>query len=329
MVDAEGGTPMTDERANQAGDESEIEEEPMDEESTTDDSTEHVPIDDDSTEHVPTDDDSIDGSSIDEESFETIEVSVGDRHEHVATVTIDRTEARNALNATVRAELKRALPALEGDDRVRVVVLTGSAEAKAFVAGADVGELRERNLVEQRAKSARPRVYELVDELDLPVIARINGHALGGGCELATACDVRYADERAKLGQPEITLGLIPGGGATQRLPRLIGEGQAMRLICSGELIDATEAAEIGLVDGVFAPEELDEAVYDLAASMASNSPLALQYAVQAVRASSRMGLEQGIDYESELFVQLFATEDKNEGIDAFFEDRPPEWRGR
>ena len=319
MVDAEGVTPMADEKANEADDEGELDEEPMDEESTTDDST-----DDGST-----DDGSIEGNSIDEESFETIEVSVGDRHEYVATVTIDRPEARNALNATVRAELKRALPALEADDRVRVVVLTGSAEAKAFVAGADVGELRERNLVEQRAKSARPRVYELVDELDLPVIARINGHALGGGCELATACDVRYADERAKLGQPEITLGLIPGGGATQRLPRLIGEGQAMRLICSGELIDATEAAEIGLVDGVFAPEELDEEVYDLATSMAANSPLALQYAVQAVRASSRMGLEQGIDYESELFVQLFATEDKNEGIDAFFEDRAPDWRGR
>ena len=319
MVDAEGVTPMADEKANEADDEGELDEEPMDEESTTDDSTDHG----------STDDGSIEGNSIDEASFETIEVSVGDRHEYVATVTIDRPEARNALNATVRAELKRALPALEADDRVRVVVLTGSAEAKAFVAGADVGELRERNLVEQRAKSARPRVYELVDELDLPVIARINGHALGGGCELATACDVRYADERAKLGQPEITLGLIPGGGATQRLPRLIGEGQAMRLICSGELIDATEAAEIGLVDGVFAPEELDEEVYDLATSMAANSPLALQYAVQAVRASSRMGLEQGIDYESELFVQLFATEDKNEGIDAFFEDRAPDWRGR
>ncbi|WP_290819199.1 enoyl-CoA hydratase-related protein [Halovivax sp.] len=269
------------------------------------------------------------GEDVLDAEFETIRVSIGERVEGVATVTIDRPDARNALDATVRNELKRALPALEADDRIRVVVLTGSDEAKAFVAGADVAELRERDLVEQREKSKRPRVYEIVDDLELPVIARVNGHALGGGCELATACDVRIADERAKLGQPEITLGLIPGGGATQRLPRLIGEGQAMRLICSGELIDAAEAHEIGLVEEVCAPDELDDAVYDLAASMAENSPLALEYAKRAVRASSRLPLDRGIDYESELFVQLFATADKNEGIDAFFEDREPEWCGR
>ena len=263
------------------------------------------------------------------ESYETIRVTIGDHADGVATVTIDRPDARNALNGTVRDELKRLLPALETNERVRVVVLTGSAEAKAFVAGADVSELRERGLVEQREASKRPRVYEVVDELAMPVIARVNGHALGGGCELATACDVRIADERAKLGQPEITLGLIPGGGGTQRLPRLVGEGQAMRLICSGELVDATEANEIGLVDEVCAPDELDEAVYGLAESMASNSPLALEYAKTAVRASSQLPLERGLDYEAELFVQLFATEDKNEGIDAFFEDREPEWTGK
>lgn len=267
--------------------------------------------------------------AVEDESFETISVTIGERADGVATVTIDRPDARNALNGTVRDELKRALPALEDDDRVRVLVLTGSAEAKAFVAGADVGELRERGLVEQREKSKRPRVYEVVDDLSMPVIARVNGHALGGGCELATACDVRIADERAKLGQPEIGLGLIPGGGATQRLPRLVGEGQAMRLICSGDLIDAAEAKEIGLVEEVCAPAALDDAVYDLAESMAENSPLALEYAKNAVQASARMPLDRGIDYESELFVQLFATEDKNEGIDAFFEDREPEWQGR
>ncbi|WP_254862786.1 enoyl-CoA hydratase/isomerase family protein [Halovivax gelatinilyticus] len=268
-------------------------------------------------------------SDVLERSYETIEVSIGDHAEHVATVTIDRPEARNALNAAVRDELKDALASLESDDRVRVLVLTGSDDAKAFVAGADVAELRERGLVDQREKSTPPRVYEYVDELDLPVIARLNGHALGGGCELATACDVRIADERAKLGQPEISLGLIPGGGATQRLPRLIGEGQAMRLICSGELIDATEAAQIGLVETVCSPDELDDEVYGLAESMAQHSPLALEYATRAIRASARYPLDQGIEYETELFVQLFATEDKNEGIDAFFEDRDPEWRGR
>ena len=270
-----------------------------------------------------------DGADVLDMAFETLEVSIAEHASNVGTVTIDRPEARNALNATVRAELKRALPAIEADERIRVLVLTGSDDAKAFVAGADVAELRERGVVEQRGKSKPPRVYELVDELDIPVIARLNGHALGGGCELATACDVRIADERAKLGQPEITLGLIPGGGATQRLPRLIGAGQATRLICSGDLIDADEAARIGLVEEVCAPEELDEVVYDLAGSMAENSPLALEYAMRAIRASSRNPLDRGIEYETELFVQLFATADKDEGIDAFFEDRDPEWSGR
>lgn len=261
-------------------------------------------------------------------AYETIDVEIGEHAEFVATVTIDRPEARNALNATVRSELIDAVTAIESDERARVLVLTGSAAAKAFVAGADVAELRERTLVEQREKSKPPRVYETVDELELPVIARINGHALGGGCELATACDVRIAAERAKLGQPEISLGLIPGGGATQRLPRLIGDGQAMRLICSGDLIDAEEAARIGLVEDVRPADELDDAVYDLAGSMAENSPIALQYATQAVRASARQPLEAGLEYEKSLFVQLFATDDKDEGIDAFFEDRDPDWSG-
>ncbi|ELZ14252.1 enoyl-CoA hydratase [Halovivax asiaticus JCM 14624] len=268
-------------------------------------------------------------ADLSDRSFETIDVEIGERTDHVATVTIDRPDARNALNGTVREELKTALPALESDEQVRVVVLTGSDEAKAFVAGADVGELRERDLVAQREKSKRPRVYEVVDDLELPVIARVNGHALGGGLELATACDVRIADERAKLGQPEITLGLIPGGGGTQRLPRLVGPGQAKRLILSGDVIGADEARDIGLVEEVCSPDTLDETVYDLAESMAANSPLALEYAKSALQASARMPLDRGIDYESELFVQLFATADKNEGIDAFFEDREPEWDGR
>ncbi|WP_425493628.1 enoyl-CoA hydratase/isomerase family protein [Natronosalvus vescus] len=258
-----------------------------------------------------------------------VDLEIGERVEHVATITINRPDARNALNAQVRRELKATLEAVETDDDVRVVVLTGADEAKAFVAGADVAELRERGPIEQREASKRPRVYEYVDDLEKPVIARLNGHALGGGCELAQACDVRIASERAKLGQPEINLGIIPGGGATQRLPRLVGEGQAMRLILSGELIDAEEAREIGLVDAMYPPEELDEHVYDLAESMATKSPIALEFAKQAVRASSRMELETGIEYEAELFAQLFGTADKNEGIDAFFEDRTPDWEGR
>ncbi|WP_049920036.1 enoyl-CoA hydratase/isomerase family protein [Halobiforma nitratireducens] len=260
---------------------------------------------------------------------ETVHFSVGDRVEAVATVTMSRPDARNALNGQLRAELKDVFAAIEDSD-VRVVVLTGADEAKAFVAGADVRELRERTALEQREASKRPRVYEVVDDLRQPVIARLNGHALGGGCELATACDVRIAHERATLGQPEITLGIMPGGGGTQRLPRLVGEGQAMRLILSGELIDAAEAREIGLVDVVCeSDEELDEEVYGLAESMASNSPVALEFAKAAVKAGSRMDIESGIEYEAELFAQLFATADKNEGIDAFLEDREPEWQGR
>ncbi|WIV66976.1 enoyl-CoA hydratase/isomerase family protein [Natrialbaceae archaeon AArc-T1-2] len=260
---------------------------------------------------------------------ETVHASVGDRVAGVATVTLDRPDARNALNAQVRAELKEVAAAIEASD-VRVVVLTGEDEAKAFVAGADVSEFRERTALEQREISKRPRVYEVVDDLPQPVIGRLNGHALGGGCELAQACDVRIAHERAKIGQPEITLGIMPGGGGTQRLPRLVGEGQAMRLILSGELIDAEEAREIGLVDVVCADDdELDEEVYDLAESMAAKSPVALEFAKKAVKASSRMDLEAGIEYEAELFAQLFGTEDKNEGIDAFFEDREPTWNGR
>lgn len=260
---------------------------------------------------------------------ELVRASVGDRVAGVATVTLDRPDARNALNGQLRRELTELLAAIE-DSAVRVVVLTGSAEAKAFVAGADVSELRERNAIGQREASKRPRVYEVVDDLRQPVIARINGHALGGGSELAQACDVRIAHERAKLGQPEINLGIIPGGGATQRLPRLVGEGQAMRLVLSGELIDAREAREIGLVDVVCADEdELDEETYGLAESMAEKSPVALEIGKKAVEAGSRMDLEAGIEYEAELFAMLFSTADKNEGIDAFFEDREPEWEGQ
>jgi enoyl-CoA hydratase len=210
-----------------------------------------------------------------------------------------------------------------------VVVLTGADEAKAFVAGADVKELRERDAVEQREASKRPRVYEVVDDLDVPVIARVNGVCLGGGNELALACDVRVASEYAAVGQPEINLGIIPGGGATQRLPRLVGEGQAMKLILSGEIVDAEEAADVGLVEEVHPHDELDDRVTELATAMASQSPLALEFAKDAVQAAARTDLEAGIEYEAELFSQLFATHDKDEGIDAFLEDREPDWEGR
>ncbi|MFB6268901.1 MAG: enoyl-CoA hydratase/isomerase family protein [Halobacterium sp.] len=250
-----------------------------------------------------------------------------DDPEHVTTVVLDRPDARNALSSDLRDELVSVLDAIDGDE-TRVVVLTGSDDAKAFVAGADVEELRERDALETRRASERPRIYEVVENLRQPVIARLNGHALGGGLELALACDVRVAHERAKLGSPEINLGIIPGGGATQRLPRIVGEGQAMRLVLSGDLIDAEEAADIGLVESVHGDGDFDDAVYDLAASMAEHSPVALEFGKDAVQAAGRMDLEAGMAYESELFAQLFATRDQQEGMDAFFEDRAPEWRG-
>lgn len=260
--------------------------------------------------------------------FETVSVTVGDRVDGVATVTISRPSARNALNGQVREELKAVLDAIEDAD-VGVVVLTGDEEGKAFVAGADVTELRERDMLEQRRASERPRVYEAVAGLRQPVIARINGHALGGGCELAQACDVRIASTRAKLGQPEINLGIIPGGGGTQRLPRIVGTGQAMRLVLSGELVDAEEAARIGLVEEAVEPEGLDERVYDLAEKMATKSPVALAFAKEAVSAAAEAPLSVGLDREADLFTALFATRDKEEGMAAFFEGREPEWEGR
>ncbi|MDG5820496.1 enoyl-CoA hydratase-related protein [Natronococcus sp. A-GB7] len=263
------------------------------------------------------------------DELELVSVSVGDHAESVATIAIERPDARNALNGQVRSELKEAVAAADDDDGVRVLVLTGSEGSGAFVAGADVTEFKDRGLVEQREASEHPRVYETVDDASIPIIARINGHALGGGCELAQACDVRIAAAGAKLGQPEINLGLIPGGGGTQRLTRLVGEGQAMRLVLSGELIDATEAEEIGLVDQVCDEGNLDDTVYELSASMAEKSPLALEFAKKAIKAGSRMGIEEGLEYESELFVQLFATEDKDEGIEAFLEGREPEFDGK
>ncbi|WP_265109844.1 enoyl-CoA hydratase/isomerase family protein [Halosolutus halophilus] len=263
-----------------------------------------------------------------EDEYDVLSVEVGEHADRVATIAIERPDARNALNGQVRAELKDAVNAADEDDDVRVLVLTGGEGSGAFVAGADVTEFQDRGPVEQRRASERPRVYETVDDATIPVIARINGHALGGGCELAQACDVRIAAAGAKLGQPEINLGLIPGGGGTQRLARLVGEGQAMRLILSGELIDAAEAKEIGLVDAVYDEDDLDDGVYDLASSMAEKSPIALEFAKNAIKAGSRMGLEEGLEYESELFVQLFATADKDEGIEAFLEGRDPEFTG-
>ena len=245
----------------------------------------------------------------------------------VALLTLNRPDKMNALNAAVRVALVDALDGLRHDDDIRVVVLTGAGE-KAFIAGADIGEFKDAGAVEQYRSMQEGNIYSALERFPKPVIAMINGYCLGGGCELAMACDIRIASSRAKLGQPEINLGIIPGGGGTQRLPRLVGEGQAMRLVMTGELISAEEAARIGLVEKVFEPDELRERALDMARSMAARSPIALQAAKESILAARRMPLDAGLEFERAWFGLLFSTEDKNEGVDAFLNKREPEFKG-
>lgn len=258
-------------------------------------------------------------------SYETLRV---EREGAVAVLVIDRPEKRNALNAQVRRDLVSAIAELEMDDSVRVVVLTGAGD-KAFVAGADIGEFAERTPLEQRESMTVTRAFEAVAGCAKPTIAMINGFALGGGCELALACDIRVAADGARLGQPEVNLGIIPGGGGTQRLPRAVGMGQAMRLVLSGDLIDADEALRIGLVDLVHPQAELRARTLELAGRIAARSPVALRMAKAAVRAAAEMPLSAGLAYETELFVTCFGSEDKREGVSAFLEKRAPEFPGR
>jgi enoyl-CoA hydratase len=248
--------------------------------------------------------------------------------EGIATLTIDRPEKRNALNAAVRREIIEALDALREDDAARVIVLTG-AGGKAFVAGADIGEFAQRTPIEQRAVMEERRVFDVVAEYPKPTIARINGFALGGGCELALACDIRIAARSARLGQPEVRLGILPGGGGTQRLPRLVGYGQALRLILTGDMIGAEEAAQLGLVDIVVDDDALDSRTREIAGAMAAHSPVTLRLAKAAVRASLETPLAAGLAYERELFITAFASEDRTEGVSAFLEKRVPSFRGR
>ena len=257
--------------------------------------------------------------------FDTLRMETGDR---VATITIDRPEKRNALNGQVRAELMEALDVLEPDDDVRVVIITGAGD-NAFVAGADIGEFAERTPLEQRRAMEGRRAFTAVATFPKPVIASINGYALGGGCELAMACDLRIAARGARLGQPEVNLGILPGGGGTQRLPRLVGLGRAMRLILTGELITAEEAHTIGLVDVLVDDDQLADRTRQLAASIAKHSPVALKLIKEAVRASAEMPLSAGLELERELFVTAFASEDRTEGVQAFLEKRDPDFKGR
>jgi enoyl-CoA hydratase len=246
----------------------------------------------------------------------------------VATVTINRPDKRNALNATVRREIIAALDTLRTDDDVRVIVFTGAGD-KAFIAGADIAEFAERSPLEQRAAMEGRRVFDEIAAYSKPTIAMINGFALGGGCELALACDIRIAARSARFGQPEIRLGIIPGGGGTQRLPRLVGSGNALRLILSGELIGADEAQRIGLVDVLADDAELRARTRELARAVAAHSPVALRLAKAAVAAALEAPLTVGLALERELFITAFTSADGREGISAFVEKRAAEFTGR
>ena len=247
---------------------------------------------------------------------------------HVATLTINRPDKLNALNIATRNRMVEELNDLAANDDVRVVILTGAGE-KSFVAGADIGEFEGRSPVEQFRVMTDSSAFLAVDQFPKPLIAAINGFCLGGGCELALACDIRIASEKAKLGQPEINLGLLPGGGGTQRLPRLVGMGAAFKMLYTGDFIRAEEAYRIGLVDEVVPPDQLETRAKELADTIASKSPVALRMIKQAVRTSMRTSLDEGLKQEVTLFSVAFASEDKKEGVDAFLNKRKPTFTGR
>ena len=256
------------------------------------------------------------------------EVILREQEGRVVILTINRPDKLNALNQQVREEMFDHLAALENDDSVGVVILTGAGD-KSFIAGADIREFEGRTPFDQRESMQQPRIFDVMSSFPKPVIAMINGFCLGGGTELAASCDMRVASDKARFGQPEINLGLIPGGGGTQRLPRLIGPGQTMRLVLSGDMIRAPEAREIGLVEMVVPHEELRDRTLELASNIAAKSPLTLKVAKEAIRASQRMSIEEGLLYERELFCLCFTSADKEEGVTAFLEKRPAEWQGR
>jgi len=242
-------------------------------------------------------------------------------------VTIDRPKALNALNLDTLNELVHCLAEMQHDDETAVVILTGAGE-KSFVAGADIAHMQDLDPLEAgRFARLGHLTARTLEELPQPVIAAINGFALGGGCELAIACDIRYASENAKFGQPEVNLGVIPGFGGTQRLPRLIGKGLANELLFSGDIIDAGEACRIGLVNKVFPQEELMERCLELAEKIASRGPLAVRLCKEAVNNGMEMDLARACRYEGDLFSLCFASREQKEGMQAFLEKRSPEFK--
>ncbi len=247
----------------------------------------------------------------------------------LAWVTIHRPAALNALNQATIAELGRVMEACAEDDAVRVILLRG-AGGKAFVAGADIRELAEVDAAEgMRLSEAGQRVFRRMEQLGKPVIAVIEGFALGGGCELAMACTLRLAAESAKLGQPEVKLGLVAGFGGTQRLPRLVGRGAALKLLLTGSIVGAQEALRIGLVDEVVSTEQLMDRARALALEIAANAPVAIQQTLDVVDCGLDCSLDDGLRMEADAFGACCATADMHEGTRAFLEKRAAQWTGR
>jgi len=247
----------------------------------------------------------------------------------IATITINRAPQLNALSAETVRELDQAFAAAAADDAVRVVILTGAGE-KAFVSGADISELVDLDpAAGARTAEFGQSVFRRLETMGKPSIAAINGYALGGGCELAMACTIRIAAETAKIGLPEVTLGVIPGYAGTQRLPRIVGRGTALDMILTGRALDAGEALRIGLVSQVVPAADLMETARKMALRILRNGPLAIKAAMQAVDTGLDVGFEQGCRMEASLFALLCATGDMREGLRAFLEKRKPEFKGR
>jgi enoyl-CoA hydratase len=247
----------------------------------------------------------------------------------VATVTFNRPKVRNALNGETLDALRQTIIGLNSDDRVRVVILTGAGD-KAFVAGADINELAVQTPTSARAFAlAGQQVFDLVEQLGKPVIAAINGYALGGGCELAMSCTIRLAADTAMIGQPEISLGIIPGYAGSQRLARLVGKGKAMELLLTGAPVSAAEAQRIGLVNRVTGRSELMNEARTLADQLAANAPIAMRYILDVVNRGLEMPFAEAAEYEATLFGLVAATDDMREGTRAFLDKRKPEFKGR
>jgi len=252
-----------------------------------------------------------------------------EKREAIAYVTINRPEKLNALNRRVIDELDACFTALEADDGIRAVILTGAGE-RSFVAGADINELAVQTPIEGRETSLRgQRVLDRIENLGKPVIAAVNGFALGGGCELAMACTLRIASENARFAQPEVKLGIVPGYAGTQRLPRLVGKGRAMEIILTGEQLSAQEAYRIGLVNQVVSLKDLIAAAGNLARKIIANAPLAVKFAMEAVNQGMDMSQAEGEFLEASLFGLCCTTADMKEGTQAFLEKRPAKFVGR